>query len=217
MKYLSYDGLGYFWQKLKALFDKKVDKADGKQLSTEDFTTALKNKLDGIAEGANKTVVDESLSESSANPVQNKAVYSALAGKAAATHQHQISDVQNLQTTLDGKAAATHSHEISGVTGLQSALDAKLASAMRGQANGVASLGEDGKVPSSQLPSYVDDVIEGYLYQDKFYSDPQHQSQITGESGKIYVNLESDANDAYRWSGSVFVKISGCGCDSDHQ
>lgn len=45
MAFLSYDGLLYFWQKIKALLAGKVDKVDGKGLSTNDFTTAEKNKL----------------------------------------------------------------------------------------------------------------------------------------------------------------------------
>ena len=66
-----------------------------------------------------------------------------------------------------------------------------------GQANGIAGLDSDGKVPSSQLPSYVDDVLE-YDNQAGF---PQ-----TGESGKIYV--AKDTNKTYRWSGSTYVEIS---------
>lgn len=48
MAFLSYDGLLYFWQKIKALLAGKVDKIDGKGLSTNDFTTAEKNKLAGL-------------------------------------------------------------------------------------------------------------------------------------------------------------------------
>lgn len=54
--------------------DTKVDKVTGKTLSTNDFTNVLKSKLDGIAEGANKTVVDSELSTTSTNPVQNSVV-----------------------------------------------------------------------------------------------------------------------------------------------
>lgn len=54
--------------------DTKVDKVTGKTLSTNDFTNVLKSKLDGIAEGANKTVVDAELSTTSTNPVQNAVV-----------------------------------------------------------------------------------------------------------------------------------------------
>lgn len=67
----------------------------------------------------------------------------------------------------------------------------------KGSANGVASLGGDGKVPSSQLPSYVDDVLE-FNNKSSFPS--------TGESGKIYV--AKDTNLTYRWSGSAYVEIS---------
>ena len=56
----------------------KVDKVAGKGLSTNDYTTTEKNKLAGIAEGANKTVVDSTLSSTSTNPVQNKAIYNKL-------------------------------------------------------------------------------------------------------------------------------------------
>lgn len=51
-KYLDYDGLLYFYTKLKDLFAGKVDKVEGKGLSTNDYTTAEKTKLDGIASGA---------------------------------------------------------------------------------------------------------------------------------------------------------------------
>ena len=75
-----------------------------------------------------------------------------------------------------------------------------------GAANGIASLDEAGKVPSSQLPSYVDDVIEGYYYNGKFYTDSAHTEEITPETGKIYVDL--DTNKTYRWSGTTYVEIS---------
>lgn len=58
----------------KQLQDNKVDKVSGKGLSTNDYTTAEKNKLAGIAAGANKTTVDSALSSSSTNPVQNNII-----------------------------------------------------------------------------------------------------------------------------------------------
>ncbi len=60
----------------------KADAVSGKSLSTNDYTTAEKTKLAGIAEGANKTTVDAALSATSTNPVTNKAVTEALAEKA---------------------------------------------------------------------------------------------------------------------------------------
>ena len=47
-KYLDSDGLLYFWQKLKTVFAGKVDKVEGKGLSTNDYTGAEKSKLAGI-------------------------------------------------------------------------------------------------------------------------------------------------------------------------
>lgn len=67
----------------------------------------------------------------------------------------------------------------------------------KGQPNGVATLGSDGKVPSSQLPSFVDDVQE-YPTRGDF---PE-----TGQDGTIYV--AEDTNLTYRWSGSAYVEIS---------
>lgn len=75
-----------------------------------------------------------------------------------------------------------------------------------GAANGIASLDSTGKVPSSQLPSYVDDVVEGYYYNGNFYTDSAHTQLITPETGKIYVDL--DTNKTYRWSGTTYVEIS---------
>ena len=76
----------------------------------------------------------------------------------------------------------------------------------KGSANGVASLDSNGKVPSSQLPSYVDDVVEGYYYNGQFYTDSAHTQLITPETGKIYVDLNT--NKTYRWSGTTYVEIS---------
>ena len=67
----------------------------------------------------------------------------------------------------------------------------------KGTANCVATLDANGHVPSSQLPSYVDDVLE-YANASLF--------PATGENGKIYVDLS--ANVSYRWGGSTYVKIA---------
>lgn len=82
----------------------------------------------------------------------------------------------------------------------------KIPTSEKGKANGVATLGADGKVSSEQLPSYVDDVIEGYFNNGKFYKEETHQTVINGEQGKIYTDLHTEK--IYRWSGSAFVSIS---------
>ena len=77
-----------------------------------------------------------------------------------------------------------------------------------GEANGIASLDENGHVPSTQLPSYVDDVIEGYIKSDntKFYSDKALSKEVPAESGKIYLDLTTLTT--YRWSGTLYAQIS---------
>jgi hypothetical protein len=70
-------------------------------------------------------------------------------------------------------------------------------SANKGVANGYAELDSNGHVPASQLPSYVDDVLEFATLAD---------FPATGETGKIYVALNT--NIIYRWSGSTYVEIS---------
>lgn len=70
-------------------------------------------------------------------------------------------------------------------------------SSQKGVNNGVATLDSTGKIPSSQLPSYVDDVLE-YASLNDF--------PVTGESGKIYTAL--DTNKTYRWSGTTYTIIS---------
>lgn len=64
----------------------------------------------------------------------------------------------------------------------------------------------DGKIPANQLPSYVDQINEGYLYEGEFYEDAQHTEQYAHETDKIYIDLTS--NKTYRWSGSAYVEIS---------
>ena len=72
-----------------------------------------------------------------------------------------------------------------------------------GAANGVAGLDANGQVPSAQLPSYVDDVIEVATYADL---------PVIGESDKIYVVVadETSRNDtsSYRWTGTVYAMVS---------
>ena len=79
----------------------------------------------------------------------------------------------------------------------------RVQSSLLGIANGVATLGSDGKVPSAQLPSYVDDVVEAATLA---------VFPATGEVGKIYVAL--DSNKTYRWSGSIYVYITSGAVDS---
>lgn len=87
--------------------------------------------------------------------------------------------------------------------------DTKIPTSEKGKANGVATLDESGLVPTAQLPSYVDDVIEGYYHEGAFYTSSEHTGTITGETGKIYVDISDDSKPVeYRWSGTSYVNIT---------
>lgn len=99
---------------------------------------------------------------------------------------------------------------VNTINGTVSGLGLKEDKSNKGVANGYASLDVSGKVPASQLPSYVDDVVEGYYNSTGdllFYSDSGFITLITGETGKIYVDIPN--GNTYRWSGSVYVYIAG--------
>ena len=110
------------------------------------------------------------------------------------------------QITVDSTLSPTSENPVQNKV-INTALSSKLDSNKVGVASGVAELDSNGKVPSSQLPSYVDDIIEGYYNETdgKFYEESTYTTEITGEAGKIYVSLDTDL--PYRWSGSAFIEI----------
>lgn len=102
------------------------------------------------------------------------------------------------------------------IQGVQDALDAFIAT--KAQASGLASLDENGKVPSEQLPSYVDDVIDVYATYDEsptgdfsnisLFADADHNTPITGEAGKIYLNVTTgEPGYQFRWTGTTWSLI----------
>ena len=99
-----------------------------------------------------------------------------------------------IKTELDGKVDDA---EIADMLTKTEAASTYVPLSSKGVANGVASLDQNGQVPASQLPSYVDDVVEAA----NFAALPEE-----GEASKIYVTL--DTNLTYRWSGSQYTEIS---------
>jgi len=102
----------------------------------------------------------------------------------------QASADENIKTFSIQRNNHTGTQPISSVSGLQTALDNKQ------NAGSYATL-VNGLIPSSQLPSFVDDVLE-YESLNLFPN--------TGSTGKIYVTM--DTNKTYRWTGSTYIEIS---------
>lgn len=137
-KYFSSENAIRYWNNTKNwVMDLFVAKVEGKGLSTEDYTTAEKDKLADL----HNTTVDSALSSTSTNPVQNKTINTALSGKVPTTRK-----VNNKALSVD--------------INLTAADVAAIPAAQKGAASGVAELDASGKVPAAQLPSYVDDVLE---------------------------------------------------------
>ena len=164
-----------------------------------------------------KITVDSALSSTSTNPVQNKVINTALSNTntLVSSHTTAISTLEKYFTNgIANKATAdkngkdiTTTYATKGeLGGKVNVSDFNLFKNSKGQHGGLAELDSTGKVPSSQLPSYVDDVIEGYYYNSKFYKEESHTNEIAGESGKIYTDLGN--NKTYRWSGTTYTEIS---------
>ena len=118
----------------------------------------------------------------------------------------KLSDLQDKLTEGNGIDIDTNNKISVDISYLTASRVGYIPSTEKGTANGVAELDSAGKVPSAQLPSYVDDVIEGYKDGANFYTDSAHTNLITPESGKIYVDLHTDTT--WRWSGTAYVQIS---------
>ena len=140
-----------------------------------------------------------------------------------------VNDEATARTSADTALGARIDKEIQDRKDADTALDTKLQNnldtleakhdafvATKGQADGFAPLDGNGLVPANHLPSYVDDVIEVYatygvsstggLTNVQLYTDATHQTPVTGESGKIYINVANgEPPYQFRWSGTKFV------------
>lgn len=181
------------------------------------------NKLAGVAAGAEVNVQanwTESNSSSDAY-IQNKPTLGTVAAKDYDSSITESSISVNIPTSAAvAGIVSPKADKVTGATnGNFASLDTNgnlvdsghkhsdyLVATLKGANSGLAELDAAGKVPTSQLPSYVDDVIEGYFYDNAFYEEAAHTTSITGESGKIYVDL-SGGRKVYRWGGSAFAEI----------
>lgn len=218
--FLDDSGVVYLWQRIKSVFATKdtTVSTSAQSLSDTQQRQARINIGAGTSEFSgdyadltSKPVIDTALSQSSTNAVQNKAITNTLASfvsslsgtfaeeltkKSDVGHTHTKSEITDFPTSLPASDVPSWAKASTKPTYTATEVGA-IANTMKGANSGVAELDENGKVPSSQLPSYVDDVLD-YSSKTAFPS--------TGESGKIYV--DNTTNLTYRWSGSDYVEIS---------
>jgi methylphosphotriester-DNA--protein-cysteine methyltransferase len=166
----------------------------------------------GVMTAADKINLDETLPNAIAKEIEDrqKAIDTAiknLGDSQTAALEKEIQDRKDADTALDTKLQ-------NNIDTLEAKHDAFVAT--KGQADGFAPLDGNGLVPANHLPSYVDDVIEVYatyevsstggLTNVQLYTDATHQTPVTGESGKIYINVANgEPPYQFRWSGTKFV------------
>ena len=182
----------------------------------EDYKTtyipAANNTLAGVMTAQDKINLDETLPNAIAKEVEDRqeAIDTAiknLGDSQTAALEKEIQDRKNADTALETKLQ-------NNIDTLEAKHDSFVAT--KGQADGFAPLDGNGLVPANHLPSYVDDVIEVYatyevsstggLTNVQLYTDATHQTPVTGESGKIYINVANgEPPYQFRWSGTKFV------------
>ena len=194
--------------------------SDGAWRTVVDETTAqtLENKtIDGTAASGNNTItadannITHDPSGNSFTSTDMQALSTETAGRLDTNETNISANQTNIDDleTLSGSAGATNHGTFTGSTipdssttkgalqSLETEVESKIDTSEKGAANGVASLDGSGVIPAGQLPSYVDDVLE--------FADLA-SFPATGESGKIYIAL--DTNFQYRWTGSIYVDIT---------
>lgn len=193
----------------------KLDETLPQQIAKE--IQDRKDAIEALKNSSEASLAQEIENRKAADQALDTKFTQAIKEEADARAEYDQVQMQKIQEEEEARAAADTALENklqTNINNLEKKHDDFVAT--KGKANGFASLDGNGLVPSSQLPSYVDDVIEVYATYDvsetgklsniKLYSDPDHANLITGESGKIYLNITQDEPSyQFRWSGTQFV------------
>lgn len=193
----------------------KLDETLPQQIAKE--IQDRKDAIEALKNSSEASLAQEIEDRKAADQALDTKFTQAIKEEADARAEYDQVQMQKIQEEEEARAAADTALENklqTNINNLEKKHDDFVAT--KGKANGFASLDGNGLVPSSQLPSYVDDVIEAYATYDisetgklsniKLYSDPDHAKPITGESGKIYLNITQDEPSyQFRWSGTQFV------------
>lgn len=210
-----------------------VAQEQGKGLSTNDYTTAEKQKLGGIADGAQVNVVEKvKVNGADLEVGQDKSVNVTVPtdladlsnDKGQYAKKDEIAGIKvNEAATADKLKTPVNINGVAfdGSADITITDETKVAKDTLGKANGVATLDANGQVPAAQLPSYVDDVVE---YPTKADLDTAAQAGNL-ETGKIYVVIDNDPDTdgdqyaTYRWTGGdkgALIQVGNNVDSADH-
>lgn len=194
----------------------RLESSDNMEQELQDLTSKLDSEIQDRTQGdtaLGKRIDKEIQDRKDADTALDQKLSQAIKEEADARAEYDDNMMVKLGEEEDAREVAD--------TALKTSIDDLAAKheafvATKGQAGGFAPLDDSGLVPANHLPSYVDDVIEvyatyevgptGQLTNIQLYTDAGHQTPITGESGKIYINVaDGEPPYQFRWSGTKFT------------
>lgn len=203
-KYLDLTGLETLVNIIKSTYAEKTDLSTVSEVAANAAaaaTTLANTKQDKLVAGANITIAEDGKTISATGTGDINVIETVKVNGTALTPDTDKAVDVKVPTVFsdltDDIGFVDKSNFEIAIDVVKEEITTKLDAKLKGEADGVAELDANGKVPTSQLPSYVDDVIEA----DNYAALPTE-----GETGKIYVTL--DDNKTYRWSGTAYVEIS---------
>lgn len=223
-KFLDYDGVLYFWQKIKTVFvtdvsynstSKKIQKT--KAGSTSDVVTLATVATSGSYNDlTNQPTIPEGVEKTSTTPkMDGTAAVGSETKFAAGDHVHPT-DTSRVPTTR-----TVNGHALSSDITITASDVSAIPTSAKGAASGVCPLNASSKIDTTYLPSYVDDVIEAYPragqteLSQNWLSATSGGSALTPETGKLYVLMADStsyaANTQFRWGGTAYVKLADGG------
>ena len=198
------------------------------------FTTTLKDKLDGIAEGAtaNAGTVTSVRVQATSPVVSSTSTAQSTSLNTTISLANGYGDTKNPYASKDAHMVLASPSESAGAPTFRFLLMGDIpdlqslyvTNSRVGQQGGVCPLNANTKIDSAYLPSYVDDVVEAYPrsgateLSSSWLSTSSGGAALTPETGVIYILMADSAsysaNSQFRWSGTTYVKLADGGVSS---
>lgn len=229
-KYVGSTSLALVWEKIKNKLNTKVDKVDGKGLSSNDFTSDEKTKLANVATGAQVNVLEGIQKNGTTVTITNK-----IANITVPTKTSDITNDSGFITTADipeGAAASSTTPKMDGTAAVGTELafargdhrhptDTSRAPVASPEFTGTptaptASSGTNNTqiATTAFVNAAITDAVSDIT---SFQFEVVQSLPVTGEAGIIYLVAHShgtgDAYDEYIWTGSTYEKIGNTDVD----